>query len=293
MAPYDDKMYSKKLREKFCWTVPQFFTVPIADKKYNENDRETLYSFAGDVRSAMRTYQFPTRLFDCLNKILNISNCLMSLLDNGDTLNMQLALHIMNSLESNCNQLKAFQLETFIAEALEDEKDPSVIDSSSINDICDAFRNLFNRFIGNSGTTIEIERLIDKYKSLCWNDLHPHSQIILLYSDSTEISEPVKWLRENHILHFIKKLKADDDTVKYLREIAEGTKKPIDVFWAIPVEDDEWIKKNISAIKSPIFIKQNDVSIFSPDGTSFYEFMQIGFNKDVLAKKLHLQTQEV
>lgn len=288
VAPYDDKMYSKKLREKFCWTTPQFFTVPIADKKYNENDREIIYGFAGDVRSAMRTYQFPTKLFDCLNKILNISNCLMSLLDNGDTLNMQLALHMINSLDSNCTQLKTLKLETLIDEALHDEKDPSVINNPNINDICDVFRNLFKRFIGNDGTPIKIEGLIYKYKSLCWNDLHPHSQIILLYTDDNEISESVKWLRENHILHFLQKLKADDNTVKYLKEITEGTKSSINDFWSTPIGDDDWIKENISTIKSPIFIKQNDVSILSPDGTSFYEFLQIGFNKDVLAEKLHL-----
>lgn len=288
MAPYDDKMYSKKLREKFCWTTPQFFTVPIADKKYSENDREIIYGLTGDVRSAMRTYQFPRKLYDCLNEILNISNCLMSLLDNGDTLNMQLALHMMNSLDSNCTQLKALKLETLIDEAVKDEKDPFVINNPSINDICDVFRNLFKRFIGNSETTIKIEGLIYKYKSLCWNDLHPHSQIILLYTDDNEICESVKWLRENHILHFLRKLKADDDTVKYLKEIIEGTKNSINDFWSTSVGDDDWIKENISTIKSPIFIKQNDVSIFSPDGTFFYEFMQIGFNKDILAQKLYL-----
>ncbi len=45
---------------------------------------------------------------------------------------------------------------------------------------------------------------------------------------------------------------------------------------------------NINAIKTPIFIKQNNVSLFLPEGIAFYEFVQIGFNKDVLAEKLHL-----
>ena len=288
VAPYDDKMYSKTLRDKFCWTVPQFFTVPIADKKYNEHDREIIYSFVSDIRSATRTYQFPMRLQDSLNKMMNVSGCLMSLLDNGSALHMQLALHMLNSLDSNCNQLKAFQLETFIAEVLKDKKDPFVINNSNLNDTFNAFRNLYNRFISKGGTTGDIEKLIDKYKLLCWNDLHPHSQIILLYSDSSEIAEPLKWLHENHILHFIKKLDANDDTVEYLKKIAEETKVSIDVFWGMPVESDEWIKKNISAIRTPILVKQNDVSIYSPDGTVYYEFVQIGFNKDVLVEKLHL-----
>jgi hypothetical protein len=218
--------------------------------------------------------------------MMNVSGGLMSLLDNGSAQHLQLALHMLNSLDSN--QLKTFQLETFIDEVLQDKQDPFVINNSNLNDSCNTFRSLYNRFIGNGGTTDSIEKLIDKYKMLCWNDLHPHSEIILIFSNGTEITEPLKWLRENHVLHFPKKLDSSDNTVEYLKKIAEEAKVSIQDFWDIPIGNDEWIKMNISAIKTPIFIKQNDVSIFSPDGTAFYEFVQIGFNKDVLAEKLHL-----
>ncbi|MDD4591190.1 MAG: hypothetical protein PHG06_12315 [Parabacteroides sp.] len=288
VKPYDDNTYSKTLRDKFCWTVPRFFTVPIADKKYNEHDREIVYSFVRDLRSASRTYQFPTGLQDSLNKMMNVSGCLMSLLDNGSALHMQLALHILNSLDSNCNQLKAFKLETFIAEVLEDKKDPFVIKNSNLDDTFNAFRNLYNRFISKGRTIGDVERLIDKYKSLCWNDLHRHSQIFLLYSNHSEIAEPLKWLQENHILHEIKKLDANDDTVKYLKNIAKETNVSIDDFWGMPVESDEWILENFSAIRTPIFVKQNDISMFSTDGTALYEFVQIGFDIDVLVEILHL-----
>jgi hypothetical protein len=33
VAPYDDKMYSNILRDKFCWTVPQLFTLNYKDRK--------------------------------------------------------------------------------------------------------------------------------------------------------------------------------------------------------------------------------------------------------------------
>lgn len=288
MEPYDDKMYSNALREKFCWTEPKFYTVPIADKKYNEHDREFIYGFISDITSTMRTYQLPVKLINLLNEMMNVSGCLMNLLDNGSSHNMQLALHILNSLESNCSQLKSFQLESYIDEVLHDNEDPFVVSASNINDACDIFRNLYNRFIGNVGAINSIEKLIGKYKTLCWNDLHPHSEIVLLYSNGTEIIEPLKWLRENHVLHFIKKIDSSDNTVEYLKNIAKEAKVSIQDFWDLPIENDEWIKLNIRSIKTPIFIKQNDVSILSPDGTAFYEFVQIGFDKDLLAEKLNL-----
>lgn len=288
VAPYDDKMYSNILRDKFCWTVPQFFTVPIADKEYNEHDREIIYCFISDIRSAMRTYELPRKLLDLLDEMMNVSGCLMSLLDNGSAQHMQLVLHILNSLNSNCNQLKAFQLENLIDEVVHDNQDINAIINLRLDDTINTFRNIYSRFIGDSETSKSIKQIIDDYKMLCWNSLHPHAEIILLYSNGIEITEPLKWLREKHILHFLKKLDSSDNTVEYLKNIAEGAKVSIQDFWDIAIGNDEWIKMNISVIKTPIFIKQNDVSIFSPAGTASYEFVQIGFNKDVLAEKLHL-----
>ncbi|SEW20187.1 hypothetical protein SAMN05421659_106179 [[Clostridium] fimetarium] len=288
VAPYDDKMYSSILRDKFCWTEPRFFTVPIADKKYNEHDREIIYSFIRDIRSATRTYQLPMKFLALLNKMMNVSGCLMSLLDSGSAQHMQLALHMLNSLDDNCNQLNAFQLENLFDEVLQDKQDLNVINNLNLDDTINTFRNLYNRFIVDGGIDDSIEKLIDKYKMLCWNGLHPHSEIILIYSNRTEINEPIKWLRENHVLHFPTKLDSSDNTVEYLNKIAEGAKVSIQDFWDKPIGNNEWIKMNIGAIKTPIFIKQNDVSIFSPDGTASYEFVQIGFNKDLLAEKLHL-----
>ena len=81
---------------------------------------------------------------------------------------------------------------------------------------------------------------------LCWNGLNPRSQVILIFSNETEIVEPLKWLRENHILHSKIKLEDNDDTVVYLRDIIEKTKISIQEFWDIPVGNDEWIKNNIN-----------------------------------------------
>jgi hypothetical protein len=288
VAPYDDKMYSNILRDKFCWTVPQFFTVPIADKEYNEHDREIIYSFVSDIISTTRTYQLPMKLLELLDKMMNVSSCLMSLLDNGSDQHMQFALHMLNSLDSNCNQLKDLQLENLIDEVLQDKQDIDVINNLNLDDTINTLRNLYNRFTGDGETDESIKKIIDNYQMLCWNSLHQHSEIILIYSNGSEIIEPLMWLREKHVLHFLKKLDSSNNTVDYLKKIAEEGKVSIQDFWDIPIGNDEWIKMNTTAIKTPIFIKQNDVSIFSPDGTAFYEFVQIGFNKDDLAEKLHL-----
>ncbi len=243
VAPYDDKMYSNILRDKFCWTVPQFFTVPIADKEYNEHDREIIYSFVSDIRSATRTYQLPMKLLELLDKMMNVSGCLMSLLDNGSAQHMQFALHMLNSLDSNCNQLKALRWEELIDEVLQDKQDIDVINNLNLDDTINSFRNLYNRFTGDDETDESIKKIIDNYQMLCWNGLHPHSEIILIYSNGSEITEPLMWLREKHVLHIPQKIDSSDNTVEYLKKIAEEGKISIQDFWDIPIGNDEWIKR--------------------------------------------------
>ena len=45
-------------------------------------------------------------------------------------------------------------------------------------------------------------------------------------------------------------------------------------------------KGNINKIKTPIFVKVNDVSIYSKPGTKSVDIVSVGFNKNVLFDKL-------
>lgn len=114
ISPYDDKKYSIVLREKFCWTLPRYYSIPIFDKSSNENERKFIYNYVSDVRSAMRTYFFPGRYYDTLIKMINVSGCIMSLLENQNIVAMQLVLFILNSLSENISGIKKLQLEKIL-----------------------------------------------------------------------------------------------------------------------------------------------------------------------------------
>ena len=203
MPPYDDKKYSIPLKEKFCWTVPRFYSVPILDKSYNEADREFMHNLVSNIRNAMRSYSYPDKYHDTLIKMINICGCLMSLLENQ-----------------------------------------SVV------------------------------------------DMHPHTEIMLICNKDSEIDEPVRWLNENHILHSICKIDFNDKSIEYLKKIASDAEVSLDDFWGCHVEDDEWIKDNMDKVKTPIFVKISDVSIYSKPETKSVEIVSIGFDKDILFDKL-------
>lgn len=286
MPPYDDQKYSIPLKEKFCWTSPQFYSVPILDKSYNEEDREFIYNLVSDIRNAMRTSFFPHRYHEILIKMINICGCLMSLLENQSAVDMQLVLHMLNALSENISGIRLLQLDKDIETEMKKEKDIEFVDESELNNACVSFKKIYYSFIRTTNFTECIEQIIQKHKDLCWNDLHPHSEVTVLCHDDAEIDESIKWLNKNHILHNVCKVDSNDKFLEYLKKIASDAEVSLEDFWDCYVEDDEWIKDNVDTIKTPIFIKLSDVSIYSNPKTRSVEIVSIGFDKNILSEKL-------
>ena len=286
MPPYDDKKYSIPLKEEFCWTSPQFYSVPILDKSNNEADREFIYNLVSEISSVMRTHFFPGKYHDVLIKMINICGCLMGLLENQNALDMQLVLHILSSLSQNISCIKGLQLDQDIETEMKKEKDIKFADEADLSNACISFEKIYNKFVSIPGSSECIERIISKHKDFCWNDMHPHFEIMVIFREESEINEPIKWLEENHLLHSVYKIDSSDKSIEYLKKIVSETKNTLDIFWNSHVENDEWVKNNIEAIKTPIFVKINDVSIYSKPGTCFYEIASVGFDKDTLSDRL-------
>lgn len=289
VEPYDDKKYSLPLRENFCWSLPHFYSVPVVNQKYNEADREFVYNLLSEIRSATGRYRFPDKYRDILTRIINICGCLMILLENKNGVDMQLVLHVLNSLAENIGDIKRLQLKTNIEEEMMQQKDLFMVGDACLEDMCRTFKNILHALLCDGGKGQNIEQIIDKYQQMCWNYLHPHSEVLILYSDVSETVEPIKWFYENHILHNIQKIGSGDEAINYLKRVASEAKITMDELLGTKVESDDWLKENISSIRTPIFVKCNDVSIFSEPGTQIYEFVSDGFDKDILTDKLGIK----
>ena len=210
----------------------------------------------------------------------------MGLLENQNALDMQLVLHILSSLSQNISCIKGLQLDQDIETEMKKEKDIKFADEADLSNACISFEKIYNKFVSIPGSSECIERIISKHKDFCWNDMHPHFEIMVIFREESEINEPIKWLEENHLLHSVYKIDSSDKSIEYLKKIVSETKNTLDIFWNSHVENDEWVKNNIEAIKTPIFVKINDVSIYSKPGTCFYEIASVGFDKDTLSDRL-------
>ena len=91
--PFDDKMYSSKLREDFCWSRPKYYTVPISDPSKNTVDRKIIFDFIEKIRNAFNTYDFAEPLRDYLQDLECVCVCVYQMMLSSSSTDMQLVLH--------------------------------------------------------------------------------------------------------------------------------------------------------------------------------------------------------
>ncbi len=282
LQPHDERKYSIRLKERFRWSRPIAYSIPVTDKKQNELDRMSLDNFSREITTAISTVNFPSKLSDCLLEMLNVASCLQSLFDCASSTDMQMVIHMISSIRSNHQHICKIDSGKRIADAKADTSDLRIKEHPNPDEVYDTFSQFYDRFAG------EIEKLIDKYYWTTWNDLAPQTRLHIVFSDLSGIRDLIGWLKENHILYLYSLLKPDDDTVKLLKEIAVSQEMSLDEFFGTTVGDDKWIKANIGAIKQPIIIKRNSISILSPKTTKEIEFVHIGFDKKELGDLMKL-----
>ena len=54
---------------------------------------------------------------------------------------------------------------------------------------------------------------MDIRKNLCWNDLHTHSEVMVVCYDESEIKEATKWLEEKHVLYSVCKIDSSNKSI--------------------------------------------------------------------------------
>lgn len=288
LPPFDDEKYSSTLREHFCWSSPQYFVAPIADTQINKDDRKFIYDLLSNIRSTTSIYLFPSVLHNHLIKIMDICCSFLSLLNNGNSIDLELSLHMLEILYNNYQSLEKENIESMVELAKKNKTDIAFNVNQNIDDVYKSFRNICSKFFYEQNGKTSIGKLIEKYKWISWNDFHSHTEMEIVFTNPSSIKEPIKWFNENHILHHQTKLKQDDESIKYLQNISSKFKIPLSDFCDTFIDDTTWMKQNIMFIKYPIIIKHNNIGAYSKNETNAYEFCKIGFNKDDLTKLLNL-----
>lgn len=105
-------------------------------------------------------------------------------------------------------------------------------------------------------------------------------EIICKKDDNTEKEQ--LWLHNNNYIHCCKVLEMDDNSVSHLKDICKKNGVPLEMLWDMPIGDDEWIKKHICDVKTPIVVRMNSVSIYSDKEKKECDYFHIGFDEKKL-----------
>lgn len=279
--PYDDEKYSIKLKEDFCWSKPQYYQVPIVDDIANKRDRQKLYVFIGKIQEVLSNSHMPALYKDYLHDAFEMCTCLYNVLLRGKTMDMQLLVHTMDLLNRYYRKIVKINIDEIIAGINVNKL--TQIEIFELEQSSKKLRELVDELTKYDKMDGGIYSIIDKYSHLLWNDSNC-SSITVLYLEKDNIDDAILWLHNNNLLHFRRAVAPDDTTINYLKDICKEVGISVDDLWGSHVENDNWMKEHINEIKTPIFVRENTISMYLSNGRKRYDYLHIGFDKNELIK---------
>lgn len=280
--PFDDKMYSSKLRDDFCWSKPKYYAVPISYKDKNKADRKIVFEYIEKIRNAFCTFRFVEPLREYLQDLECVFVCIYQIMQCGASSDMQLILHQLDLINRYCGKLKK-------------QKPDEIVNNIQISELPEyergdfelakqSFLEITKEFICSENSSMC--EIFNKYRNTIWNGLGSESVIELICNKDDDIEKEMSWLHSNNLIHFCHALEINDNSISHIKEICKDNGVALEMLWDMPVGDDTWIKNHICDIKTPIFVRINSSSIYSDKDTPRYDYIHIGFDKIELEEGL-------
>lgn len=164
----DNKGYSKTLRDLFNWSKPNFYTPPLIDKKKNYKDREVMHKLI-EKTTYIKLNNLPNSMIEYLNNLNQIACCFMSLLENASTMDMELAIHILDLLWKNSETLEKMNIEDIINKSSDDNTWINTTTDIERESICIKFREFCECLLVKSNYENRLSNIIHKYETTLWN----------------------------------------------------------------------------------------------------------------------------
>lgn len=263
MGPYDEKQYSKKLREEFTWSMPKYYEIPLLNVNKNKKDRKILYYYIEEIHEMYRKYSVPVQFKNYINEIERICVCLYQIMKDGNGSSMQMIIHILNLIDASCYQLKNQSFDSII-ENVEKNENSSKLEKN-LKELIKESKRCVEKFWKEDKKTKSIYEIIEKYRLSTWNDFVGTTSVEVLYRENEDIEKMILWMREHHLLYFTKILNEHDAKQK--------------------------IHKKMNDIITPVIYKYNNSSQYT-ENTNLGDYIIEGFDfenqGDELLKKIYI-----
>ena len=259
LPPYDDDGLSLALKEHFNWSVPAYVHVPILNSNTTTPDVQILDTYSNEICQALGTQYVPTELISFARKLLNIIGNMRTVLTRSAGADMQLVLHMLDSIDANLSVLRGMDYDTFIATQREKLKGSEIFFEDAFDQMAQCLKPIYKKICGYDPNSVSIESMIQKYHWGIWGEFRQTPRLGCFCATEEDKRWIVDWAKSNHILFWIKEDLSGDKITEYLQKIAETTKIDIASFWspqfAEMAADENWRKDNLDKIKAPVFVK--------------------------------------
>ena len=259
LPPYDDDGLSLALKEHFNWSMPAYVHVPILNSNTTTPDVQILDTYSNEICQALGTQYIPTELISFARKLLNIIGNMRTVLTRSAGADMQLVLHMLDSIDANLSVLRGMDYDTFIATQREKLKGSEIFFEDAFDQMAQCLKPIYKKICGYDPNSVNIESMIQKYHWGIWGEFRQTPRLGCFCATGEDKRWIVDWAKSNHILFWIKEDLSGDKITEYLQKIVETTKIDIASFWspqfAEMAADENWRKNNLDKIKAPVFVK--------------------------------------
>ena len=259
LPPYDDDGLSLALKEHFNWSMPTYVHVPILNSNTTTPDVQILDTYSNEICQALGTQYVPTELISFARKLLNIIGNMRTVLTRSAGADMQLVLHMLDSIDANLSVLQGMDYDTFIATQREKLKGSGIFFEDTFDQVAQHLKPIYKKICGYDSNSVSIENMIRKYHWGIWGEFRQTPRLGCFCATEEDKRWIMDWGKSNHVLFWIKENLSGDKIIEDLQKIAETTKIDIASFWppqfAEMAADENWRKDNLDKIEAPVFVK--------------------------------------
>ena len=259
LPPYDDDGLSLALKEHFNWSMPTYVHVSILNSNTTTPDVQILDTYSNEICQALGTQYVPTELVSFARKLLNIIGNMRTVLTRSAGADMQLVLHMLDSIDANLSVLRGMDYDTFIATQREKLKGSEIFFKDTFDQVAQHLKPIYKKICGYDSNSVSIEDMIRKYHWGIWGEFGQTPRLGCFCATEEDKRWIMDWGKSNHVLFWIKENLSGDKIIEDLQKIAETTKIDIVSFWppqfAEMAADESWRKDNLDKIESPVFVK--------------------------------------
>ena len=259
LPPYDDDGLSLALKEHFNWSMPTYVHVPILNSNTTTPDVQILDTYSNEICQALGTQYVPTELVSFARKLLNIIGNMRTVLTRSAGADMQLVLHMLDSIDANLSVLRGMDYDTFIATQREKLKGSEIFFKDTFDQVAQHLKPIYKKICGYDSNSVSIEDMIRKYHWGIWGEFGQTPRLGCFCATEEDKRWIMDWGKSNHVLFWIKENLSGDKIIEDHQKIEETTKIHIASFWppqfAEMAADESWRKDNLDKIESPVFVK--------------------------------------